>query len=64
MEPWPGADKNAAQKIIWAIESVGRASVGVIPVVTVGANRGWTIVARAYSNAHRHLCVSPTRHKN
>src|SRR4029077_16962706 len=64
MEPRPRADENAASKIIWAIESIGCASVGVIPVVTVGANRRWHIIARAYSNAHRHLRVSPTRCKN
>jgi hypothetical protein len=64
MEPRPGTDENAASKIIWAIESIGRASVGVIPVVTVGANRRWPIIARANSNADRHLRISPTRHKN
>jgi hypothetical protein len=60
MEPRPGTDKNAARKIIWAIESVWRASVGVIPIVAVGADRRWTIIARAYSNAHRHLRVCAT----
>jgi hypothetical protein len=64
MEPRPGADENAADEILRAIVSIGRASVGVVWVVTVGANWRWTNIDRANSDGNRHLRVSPAHRKN
>src|ERR1700732_3031838 len=57
MEPRPGAEKNAARAIIGAVVTVGRASVGVITIVTIGADRRGTNIARANSDPHSNLGV-------
>jgi hypothetical protein len=54
MEPWASADKDTACEVVWTVVAVRRASIRVIPVVAVGANRSRTVVSRADSNADNH----------
>jgi hypothetical protein len=49
--PGAGADKDAAVKPRWSVVPVGRASVGIIAVVAIGADR--SRVAVAVSPIHR-----------
>ena len=55
-EPWAGTDEDPSREPIGTVETVGRASVRVIVVVAIRANRcGVDIpVARADSNADYH----------
>jgi len=61
--PGSHANKYAVHKIIWPVEAIGRASVGVIIIVAVSANRGRTnisraVIAGANSNTYNHsLCA-------
>jgi len=64
MEPRPGADKYAAREIVGAVETVGRASVGVISIVTVGADGRGTDIARANSDPNSHLRVRCANSEN
>src|SRR6266481_7277027 len=62
MEPGARADKDAAYKVVWAVVAVGRTGIGVIVIVTVGADRSRTIVGRANSHADNHsLCLRRSR---
>ncbi len=51
VEPRPGANEDAAHKVVRAVVAVRRTSVWVVPVVAVGAHRSRTIIGRADSNA-------------
>ena len=62
--PRASADKDTSDKVIGTVEAIRRASVGVIIVVTVGANGSYTDVARANSNPNRNLCLRVTRRKH
>jgi hypothetical protein len=62
--PRAGADKDAADKVVGSVESIRRAFVRVIVVVTVGANGGYADVARAHSNANRNLSLRVTCRKH
>ena len=62
--PRAGADKDTADKVVGAVESIRRASVRVIVVVTVGANGSYADVARAHSNADRNLSLGVTCRKH
>jgi hypothetical protein len=56
--PGARADKHAVDKVVRAIVAVGRATIRVIPVIAVAANRSRTVIGRAHSNADNHsLCV-------
>jgi uncharacterized protein related to proFAR isomerase len=54
MEPWTSADKDTACEVVRTVVAVRRASIRVIPVVAVGANRSRTVVGRADPNAYNH----------
>ena len=60
--PRAGADEDAASEVIRAIVAVGGASVRVVTVVTVGADRGWAdrAVNGAYPDAHAKLRLGST----
>jgi hypothetical protein len=67
VEPWAGADEDAAREILRPVVPVRRASVRVVAVVAVFASRRTGCVARTYadtnadgSNAYSNsnLCVS------
>jgi hypothetical protein len=64
MEPRPSADKNAAPEILGAVVTIGRASVGVITIVTIGADWRGTNIARANSDPHSHLGVRCANREN
>jgi hypothetical protein len=50
--PRAGADKQAADEPIWAVEAVRRTSIGVIIVVAVSAYRRRAIVTGANADHH------------
>ena len=50
MEPRPSANKDSAGEILWPIEAIRRASVGVIIIVAIGAHRSRTHVGRTHSD--------------
>ena len=54
MEPRAGTDEDAACEPVRAVLAVGRASVGVIAIVSVRADRRGTVVswANAYTDHH------------
>ena len=60
--PRAGADEDAASEVIRAIVAVGGASVRVVTVVTVGADRGWAdrAVNGANPDAHAKLRLGST----
>jgi len=51
-EPRAGSDEQAAGEVARTVVSVRCAGVGVIPVVSVGADRSWTYISRANAHAH------------
>jgi hypothetical protein len=57
----PGAspDEEAADKVAGPVIAVGRASIGIEAVVTIGADRCWSNAYgyRTDSDAHGNLCV-------
>jgi hypothetical protein len=55
--PGARADKHAAYEVVRPVIAIRRASVRIVVVVTIGADRGWSIapVCGTYSNAERHL---------
>jgi len=60
--PRTGADEDSSRKPTRAIVAIGRAGVGRICIVSVGADRGRTNVARADSDANGNaLCVRKRR---
>jgi hypothetical protein len=64
--PRAGADKDAADKVVGTVESVRRALVGVVAVVSVGANGSYAdvAVARADSNSNGNLSLGVTCRKH
>lgn len=63
VEPGPGADKDAASKVVRPIVAIRGACVRIIAVVSVRAVRRWTHVNRSNSypnrpDADRHLSTS------
>jgi hypothetical protein len=64
--PRAGADKDAADKVVGTVESVRRALVGVVAVVSVGANGGYSdvAVAPADSNPNGNLSLGVTCRKH
>jgi hypothetical protein len=51
-KPGTCADENAALKPVRAVIAVGGASVGIIVVITIGADRRWAVIDRpSKSNA-------------
>jgi len=65
VEPRAGADEDAADEVIRAVEAVGCAGVRIVAVVTISAGGSWPdrAVHGTYSNAHGKLCVSASRGK-
>ena len=65
VEPRAGADEDAADEVIRAVEAVGCAGVGIVAVVTISAGGCWPdrAVHGTYSNAHGKLCLSVSRSK-
>jgi hypothetical protein len=65
VEPWAGADEDAADEVVRSVIAVGSASIGIVAVVTVGAGRGGAdgTVNRAYPNAETNLRVGAARGK-
>jgi len=65
VEPGAGADEDAADEVIRAVEAVWSAGVRIVAVVTVGAGWRWTdgTVHGTYSNPHANLSVGITRGK-
>jgi len=62
VKPGARADEYSADEPVWVVVAVGRAGVGVIVIVTVGADRSRTIVGRANSHADNHsLCMRRSR---
>jgi hypothetical protein len=61
MEPWAGAYKHAAHKVVRAPIAIRRASIRVIGVVAVIAHRSWSQVTRADSHADNDLRVGRSR---
>jgi hypothetical protein len=61
MEPRTRADENSADEILRPVIPVGRASVRVIPIVTVGADGRRSNISGADSNSDSdpHLRISP-----
>jgi hypothetical protein len=60
VEPGAGADKDAADEVIGAVEAVRRAFVRIIIIVAVSAYRCWADIAVPWAdaNANNHsLCV-------
>src|SRR5713226_909760 len=55
MEPRTGANEHAAHKVIRTVVAVRSASVRVIAVITVGADRRGFYVTRAHSNSNCNL---------
>jgi hypothetical protein len=55
--PWAGTDEQAAYEPVRAVVTVGRAGVGIIPVVTIRADgsRANARVNRANANSHGDL---------
>jgi hypothetical protein len=66
MEPRSGADKDATHKVVWTVVAVRRTRIRVIPIVTVGANRGGPYISGTNSNANGDLSVGVTcrKHQN
>jgi hypothetical protein len=70
VEPWTGADKDAADEVVRAVISVRSASVGGVPVVAVSTNRCRSNIpahwphADAYANAYLCTCVTRCKHAN
>jgi len=62
--PRAGTDKGTADKVVGSVEAIRRASVGVIVIVTVGANGSYADVARAHSNPNRNLSLGVTCRKH
>src|SRR5260370_13332614 len=63
--PRARADKDSTHKIVWPVVAVMRASIGIIPVVTLGANRSRAHIGRANCHADNHsLCVRRNRHRH
>ena len=60
VEPWAGADEDAADEVVRAIVAVGRAGVRIVAVVTVGADRRGA-VNWAYADADANLRVGAAR---
>jgi hypothetical protein len=57
-EPGAGTDEDAAREPVRAVVSVGRAGVGRVVVVTVGAGRrAIPVPVGGYADADRDLCV-------
>jgi hypothetical protein len=54
-EPWAGADEDAADEPVRAVETVRRAGIGVIRVVAVGTDRRGADVTRTHANTNRDL---------
>ena len=52
MEPWTRANKDPAGEPLGPIEAIGRASIRVIVVVAIRANRGRPYVGWADSDSH------------
>jgi len=65
VEPRAGADEDAADEVIRAVEAVGCAGVRIVAVVTISAGGCWPdrAVHGTYSNAHGKLCLSVSRSK-
>jgi len=57
--PRAGADEDAADKVVRAVEAIRRTFVGVIIIVSVGANGSYAdvAVARADTNANGNLSM-------
>jgi hypothetical protein len=55
MEPRTGANEHATHKVIRTVVAVRSASVRVIAVITVGADRRGSYVTRAHSNSNCNL---------
>ena len=55
VEPGAGTDENTADEPVRAIKAIGRAGIGRVVVVTVGADRGSAVICRcADANAEGH----------
>ena len=65
VEPGAGADEDAADEVIRAVEAVGCAGVRIVAVVTISAGGRWAdgAIYGTYSNAHPNLCVGAARSK-
>jgi len=65
VEPWAGADEDAADEVVRSVIAVGSASIGIVAVVTVGAGRGGAdgTVNRAYPDTETNLRVGAARGK-
>ena len=65
VEPGAGADEDAADEVIRAVEAVGCAGVRIVAVVTISAGGRWAdgAIYGTYSNAHPNLCLGAARSK-
>jgi hypothetical protein len=54
MEPWASADKDTACEVVRTVVAVRRASVRVVAIVAILADRRCIAVARTDSNADNH----------
>src|SRR5712664_1235840 len=62
--PRAGADKDAADKVVWTVVAIRRTRIWVIPIVTVGANRSGSYISGTNSNASGDLSVGVTCRKH
>jgi hypothetical protein len=51
VEPRAGTDEDATGEVARTVVTVRRAGIGVIPIVSVGADRSWPDVARTDAHA-------------
>jgi hypothetical protein len=63
VEPWASADEEAAREVARAVVAVRRARVGIIPIVTVGADGSRTNIPRTDSYTHRKALSASVRRK-
>src|SRR6266436_5271383 len=62
MKPWARANKDAAYKVVWTVIAVRSASIRVISIVAIGADRSRAYIGRADSYADNHsLCLRRNR---
>ncbi len=62
--PGAGTDKHAVNKVVRAVVAIRRATIRVIPVVAVGADRSRPVVRRTNSDADKHsLCMRRNRRR-
>ena|SRR5438105_4748343 len=58
VEPRSSSDENASDEVVRAVIAVGNASVRVVAIVAISADRSRTYICRANTNADNHsLCV-------